>query len=244
MIRLRISKRGIDLIKEFEGCQLKAYRDSVGVWTIGWGTTNADRAVTGEKIFRGLRIRQETADLWLEQCLYKKYGPVVDAWTKKYHWTQHEFDALVSFTYNLGSGNFLSLIDHGHRSKSTIAKKILEYNHGGGVVVRGLTRRRKAEHDLFVKPCGKHHYSGTYPVLPPRGYFMLGDGKTQLKDYPTQIKRCQKLLAWMGYYDGPIDGIYGKKCASGVRSLQDKHGLPVSGCFGKRCMRVAHDMVK
>lgn len=239
---MRISKRGIDLIKEFEGCQLKAYRDSVGVWTIGWGTTNADRAVTGEKIFRGLRIRQETADKWLEDSVNHKYSPKVSKYDAKYHWNQNEFDALVSFAYNVGSIDQLTA--YGTRSKMTIAKKILEYNKAGGRVLRGLTRRRKAEHDLFVKPCGKHHYSGTYPVLPPRGYFMLGDGKYTLIDWPTQIKRVERLLSWMGYYDGAIDGIYDKKCASGVRSLQDKHGLPVNGCFGKRCMRVAKDMVK
>lgn len=241
-MRLRISKRGIDLIKEFEGCQLKAYRDSVGVWTIGWGTTNADRAVTGEKIFRGLRIRQETADKWLEDSVNHKYSPKVSKYDANYHWNQNEFDALVSFAYNVGSIDQLTA--YGTRSKMTIAKKILEYNKAGGRVLRGLTRRRKAEHDLFVKPCGKHHYSGIYPVLPPRGYFMLGDGKYTLIDWPTQIKRVERLLSWMGYYDGAIDGVYGKKCASGVRSLQDKHGLPVTGCFGKRCMRVAKDMVK
>ena len=58
---MEISEKGLELIKKFEGCRLQAYQDSVGVWTIGYGTTNADKAITGTTIYQGLRISQATA---------------------------------------------------------------------------------------------------------------------------------------------------------------------------------------
>ena len=144
-----VSQNGIKLIKEFEGCRLKAYQDAVGVWTIGYGTTNADKSITGTTIKSGLTISQATADSWLKKSLDNKYGPKVNKYDSKYKWTQNEFDALISFAYNIGSID--QLTDNGSRSRATIAKKMLEYTHAGGKVLAGLVRRRKAEHDLFVK---------------------------------------------------------------------------------------------
>lgn len=149
----KISKTGLNLIKEFEGCYLKAYKDPVGVWTIGYGITNSDKSITGETIRSGLEISQKTADKWLEDSLNKKYTPLVLKYDDKYNWNQNELDALVSFAYNIGSIDQLTA--KGTRSRSTIASKILQYNKAGGRELRGLTRRRRAEHDLFVKP-----YSG------------------------------------------------------------------------------------
>ena len=96
-----ISQNGINLIKRFEGCKLKAYKDSVGVWTIGYGTTSADESITGTSIYEGLKITQETADEWLRLSVNQKYGPKVDKFNNIYHWTQNEFDALCSFAYNI-----------------------------------------------------------------------------------------------------------------------------------------------
>ena len=63
---MKVSKNGIDLIKEFEGCRLTAYKDEVGVWTIGYGITNADKSITGVTIKSGLTISKATAEKWLE----------------------------------------------------------------------------------------------------------------------------------------------------------------------------------
>ena len=119
---MKISDNGLNLIKKFEGCRLTAYQDAVGVWTIGYGTTNADKAITGISIRQGLRISQETADEWLRQSVDKKYGPKVDKYSA-YNWNQNEFDALVSFAYNIGSIDGLTA--SGSRSKEEIADKIL-----------------------------------------------------------------------------------------------------------------------
>lgn len=146
---MKISDNGLNLIKKFEGCRLTAYQDAVGVWTIGYGTTNADKAITGISIRQGLRISQETADEWLRQSVDKKYGPKVDKYSA-YNWTQPEFDALVSFAYNIGSIDGLTA--KGTRTRSEIAAKILEYNKAGGKVLSGLIRRRQEERKLFLTP--------------------------------------------------------------------------------------------
>jgi len=145
----KISKDGVNLIKDFEGCYLKAYKDPVGVWTIGYGITNADKSITGVTIKSGLTISQTKADTWLETALNKKYLPLVLKYDSKYNWTQSELDALVSFAYNIGSIDQLTA--NGTRTKKCISEKILSYNKAGGRVLNGLTRRRKAEKDLFDK---------------------------------------------------------------------------------------------
>ena len=144
-----VSDKGVKLIKEFEGCKLKAYYDPVGVITIGYGTTNADKSITGKTITKGMTISQATADKWLKESLNKKYAPKVNKYDGKYHWTQYEFDALISFAYNIGSIDELTA--NGSRSKQVIANKIPLYCHAKGKKLAGLERRRKAERALFLK---------------------------------------------------------------------------------------------
>ncbi len=146
---MKISDNGLNLIKKFEGCRLTAYQDAVGVWTIGYGTTNADQAITGTTIRQGLQISQETANEWLRQSVDRKYSSKVDKYSA-YHWNQNEFDALVSFAYNIGSIDGLTA--KGTRTRSEIAAKIPEYNKAGGKVLSGLTRRRQEERKLFLTP--------------------------------------------------------------------------------------------
>lgn len=234
---MKISKKGLDLVKEFEGLHLEAYKDEVGVWTIGYGITNADKSITGVTIRKGLKITREKAEKWLEESLNKKYAPKVTKYNSKYKWNQNEFDALVSFAYNIGSIDGLTA--NGSRSKSVISNKMLKYNKAGGRVYNGLTRRRKAERELFLTPVEKQGYSGTFPALPPRGYYQIGDGYKTLKNYQTQIKRVQKLLNWVMSGKLKIDGKYGKDTAVLTEKLQKKYGLPVNGKFGKLSLEKA-----
>lgn len=143
-----VTNKCIKLVKKFEGLYKKAYRDEVGVWTIGYGITNADKSITGVTIKAGLVISEKIADNWLERSLNSKYLQKVMKYDKKYNWNQNEIDALISFAYNIGSIDGLTA--NGTRSRATIAAKILEYNKAGGKVYRGLTRRRKAERKLFL----------------------------------------------------------------------------------------------
>ena len=154
---MKISENGLKLIKKFEGCRLTAYQDAVGVWTIGYGTTNADKAITGTTICQVLRISQETADDWLRKSIDSKYGPKVNKYAT-YQWNQNEFDALVSFAYNIGSIDGLTA--QGSRTRVEIAYMILAYNKAGGKVLAGLTKRRQEERTLFLTPVLEQIKSG------------------------------------------------------------------------------------
>ena len=140
---MNIGPQGLALIKSFEGCKLAAYLDSVGVPTIGYGHTSG--------VFMGDSCTQAQADAWLAEDLKEAERCVNDAVTVPL--TQHEFDALVSFTFNLGCGNL---------RKSTLLQKLnnsdykgcgvefRRWDKAGGQALAGLTRRRLAEEQLFA----------------------------------------------------------------------------------------------
>lgn len=136
---MKTSQNGINLIKKFEGCRLKAYKCAAGVWTIGYGHTNGVKSTNV--------ITQEKAEELLKKDL-EKFEKNVEKYNTKYNWNQNEFDALVSFAFNLGSIDKLTA--DGTRSREVIAEKILCYNKAGGKVLAGLTERRKAEQKLFL----------------------------------------------------------------------------------------------
>lgn len=153
----QISDNCLALVKKWEGCYLTAYLDPVGVWTIGYGTTNADKSITGKTIKRGLKISQATADKWLRESLNRKYLPKVLKYDGKYNWNQNQLDALVSFAYNIGSIDQLTA--NGTRTIAQISAHIPAYNKAGGKVLTGLVRRRANEKALFdkvVKPVNNY----------------------------------------------------------------------------------------
>lgn len=135
---MKTSKRGIDLIKSFEGCRLTAYRCPAGVWTIGYGHTAG--VVPGQVITQSKAIDFLASDLIEYETAVTK--------NVKLPLNQAQFDALVSFTYNCGAGNLAKLIKN--RNYTQIADALLLYNKGGGKVLAGLARRRKAERELFL----------------------------------------------------------------------------------------------
>ena len=137
-------------IKEFEGCSLRAYICPGGELTIGYGITNADINITGTKITQNLEISKETAELWLKKSLIKKYSPLVDKYDKIYNWNQNQFDALLSFAFNIGSID--QLTNNGKRTVYQISNKIPEYNKSKGKVLKGLIKRREFEKKLFDTP--------------------------------------------------------------------------------------------
>lgn len=137
------STRGIDLIKQFEGLKLTAYKDPVGIWSIGYGHTKGVKE--GDTITREEAERYLRDDLATAEYAVSTYDPI-------YNWNQNEFDALVSFVYNIGPGGIRQVTGNGSRDKETIAQKMLLYYNAGGKKLEGLVRRRQAEHDLFVTP--------------------------------------------------------------------------------------------
>ncbi|EPH9701167.1 lysozyme [Escherichia coli] len=145
---MQTSEKGIAVIKQFEGCKLTAYQDSVGVWTIGYGWT---QPVDGKPIRAGMTIKQETAERLLKTGLVSYESDV--SRLVKVGVTQGQFDALVSFTYNLGSrslstSTLLRKLNAGDYAGA--ADEFLRWNKAGGKVLNGLTRRREAERALFL----------------------------------------------------------------------------------------------
>ena len=142
---MKTSSDGIALIKKWEGLRLNAYLDSVGVPTIGYGHTGPD-------VMLGQSIDMDTADMLLRDDL-ERFEGYVKHYVKK-PLKQNQFDALVSFTYNVGPGNL---------ANSTLLKKVntdpkspdipaefLKWNRAGGMVLNGLTKRRQDEAELYA----------------------------------------------------------------------------------------------
>lgn len=145
---MQISKKGIELIKRFEGLKLKAYQDSVGVWTIGYGWT---QPVDGNKVGPGMVIDQATADRLLK-CGVVQYEQGVNQLVKVII-TQGQFDALVSFAYNLGlrslsTSTLLQKLNAG--DKQGAANEFGRWVNAGGKRLEGLVKRRDAERELFL----------------------------------------------------------------------------------------------
>ena len=142
---MNISQNGINLIKQFEGCRLEAYKCPAGVWTIGYGHTGSD-------VYKGLTITQEKAESLLKSDLIVHCNSVSKLVKVKLN--QNQFDALVSFEYNVGYGNFssstlLKLLNKGDYAGA--AGQFERWVYTGGKVLEGLKKRRKAEKELFLK---------------------------------------------------------------------------------------------
>ena len=149
---MNIGNKGLDLIKSFEGCRLSAYKCPAGVWTIGYGHTQG--------VYQGMTISQAQADKFLFEDV-KYYADAVDRYNSRFNFTQEEFDALTSFTYNCGVGSLQAVMSCCN-TKQEIAEECKLYNKGGGVVLAGLVRRREEEYKLFMS--GSSTASGTsYP---------------------------------------------------------------------------------
>ncbi len=139
---MNVSETGLDLIRQFEGLRLTAYDDSVAVHTIGYGHTLG--------VCAGDTCTQEQADKWLKEDAHHAENCVNHCVSVDL--TQGEFDALVSFVFNLGCGaltgsTLLRKLNDGDYDGAAI--EFRKWNHAGGQVLAGLTERRTAEVELF-----------------------------------------------------------------------------------------------
>ena len=142
------SSSAVELIKRFEGLRLTAYQDSVGVWTIGYGTTR----INNIHVQSGQTVTKAQAEEYLLSDLNEKFVPVVRRAVRALI-TQSMFDALCCFTYNVGGGNLnkSSLLKDLNSSKYLdAAAGFLQWTKAGGVELSGLVKRRTAEKDLFL----------------------------------------------------------------------------------------------
>tara|TARA_Y100001970_G_C14217721_1_gene850676 strand:+ start:702 stop:1163 length:462 start_codon:yes stop_codon:yes gene_type:complete len=139
---MEISQEGLSLIKKFEGCELESYKCAAGVWTIGYGSTKG--------VEEGMEISQERADMLLledVEVFEEAVSKLVEVPLE-----QNQFDALVSWTFNLGSTNLqnstlLKVLNN--EDYEGVPSQIKRWNKAGGEVLQGLVRRREAEALLF-----------------------------------------------------------------------------------------------
>lgn len=146
---MKTSINGIELIKEFEGLRLNAYRCQAGVWTIGYGHTGT---VDGFSIERGMVISQDKATELLIDDLYVFEEAVNNLVV--YNMNQNQFDALVSLAFNIGVNAFAGSTCRKRLNQGRVldaAEALTWWNKVGDVVNRGLVKRRNMEKDLFLR---------------------------------------------------------------------------------------------
>jgi lysozyme len=144
------TEKSLEIIKKFEGISLTSYFDSNGIPTIGWGTTIYLDVPGSPKVKMGESITAARADLLLSIAI-KEFSKQID-YVIYVQLTQNQFDALVSFVYNIGIGDFknsevLKLINSG--DLDSVPDELLKWDHAAGKVSIGLLRRRHLEADLF-----------------------------------------------------------------------------------------------
>lgn len=236
---MKISDKGLQIIKDFEGCRLTAYKCPAGVWTIGYGHTGK---VDGKAIGKGMTITEMEATELLKDDV-ARFEEAVEKYNSKYKWNQNQFDALVSFAFNVGSIDQLTA--NGTRTIEEISAKIPAYNKANGPTLSGLVKRRTAEKELFDTKVSK--------VEPEKKKTTTAKKQTTTKkkcpyNEPSTVVRrghtgnCVRWVQWhlieAGFmsaknYAGAsnIDGDFGLLTLAGVRAFQKNY--PECGTKGK-----------
>jgi GH24 family phage-related lysozyme (muramidase) len=213
---MKTSTAGINLIKQFEGCRLTAYKPvkEEKYWTIGYGHY-------GQDVTPGMTITQNQAEIMLGIDLVK-YELSVEH-NAIFPLSQNQFDALVSFAYNCGVGNLQKLLKG--RSAPQVAEAMLRYNKGSGKVLPGLVKRRQAEHDLFCKDI----------VMPATGNPYSEPTKAvRYNSKGNDVRWLQYELNRVGGYKLIVDGIAGKNTIVALKDFQEKHNLEPDGICGQK----------
>ena len=206
------------MIESFEGCLLKASNKLDGVWTIGYGQTGS---YYGKKVCKGMTTTKALAHAWLRDHSIKTYENAVMK-AVKVPINQNQFDALVSFAYNVGIGAMAG---------STAVRKLNQGDYTGaadaltmwtrcnGKVLPGLVRRRKEERALFLTPV-------TQVKNTNNGLLRKGDTGVAIKLLQHRLNLVGSQLT--------EDGIWGVQTDSAVRGYQYKAGLTVDGIVGPK----------
>ena len=215
---MKISEKGLSMIERFEGCLLKASNKLDGVWTIGYGQTGS---YYGKRVRRGMTTTKAEAHAWLRDHSIKTYEDAVTQ-AVKVPLNQNQFDALVSFTYNVGVGAL---------KQSTALRKLNAGDYAGaadaltmwmkckGKVLAGLVRRRKEERALFLTPV-------TQPQTGNTDLLRKGDRGDDVKLLQHRLNLVGSQLT--------EDGIWGVQTDSAVRGYQYRAGLTVDGIVGAK----------
>ena len=147
---MKISNKGLQLIRKYEGCKTTPYRCPAGLYTVGYGHVIGNGLQLPDQFNRTFSLGEINELLRTDLARFEqgvlRYCPV--------YLTQCQFDALVSFSFNLGLGVLQrsTLRQKINRGDADAAKVILKYNMAGGRILKGLIRRRQAEYRLFTAP--------------------------------------------------------------------------------------------
>ena len=215
---MKISEKGLSMIERFEGCLLKSSNKLDGVWTIGYGQTGS---YYGKRVRRGMTTTKAEAHAWLRDHSIKTYEDAVTQ-AVKVPLNQNQFDALVSFAYNVGVGALkqstaLRKLNVGDYAGAADALTMWTKCNGKGLA--GLVRRRKEERALFLTPVTQTNTGNTD---------LLRKG-----DRGDDVKLLQHRLNLLGW-QLTEDGIWGVQTDSAVRGYQYRAGLTVDGIVGAK----------
>jgi lysozyme len=229
---MKASQQAIRIIKKWEGCHdtkrnpglITAYLCPAGVPTIGFGST---RHIDGTPIYYAdpgeappaETITQEEAEALLLHEIHMSCEPTLNRLVRV-PLAQDQFDALVSFVFNVGSSNFanstlLRLLNAGDYHGAS--DQLLRWIHGGGRVLQGLVERRQDERSLFLT--GMENDS-SMPIL------VLGEKG----DFVEKLQECLNKHGFIVIQDG----IFGLNTQEAVRAFQLSRGIHVDGIVGPR----------
>ena len=214
---MKISKAGINLITSFESCRLKAYKalPTEEYYTIGYGHYGPD-------VTPGMSITKNVAEQLFAKDLVK-FEKLVSKYDHIYHYTQNEFDALVSFAYNVGSIDQLTA--YGTRNKATIAGKIPLYNKSGDRTIAGLVRRRAAEQDMFLgRSTGSVKIDASKAQYPTLRKGSSGEAVKILQNKLNELTKANLV----------VDGKFGSNTYNAVIAFQAMQGLLKDGVVGPK----------
>ena len=208
---LKTSERGKDFIATHEGVVLRAYKDVVGVWTIGVGhTANAG----GVKPKAGMKISYQQAMDILESDL-RKFEKRVNA--QGCFDVQHAFDGATSFDFNTGAVHRATWVKRYREGELTTAEEsIMAWVKAGGRTIKGLVNRRNAERRLIFYGDYGHtkHAEGLQRSEP---------AKVKPLERDPVVEEAQELLTARGFNPGAIDGWWGKKTKTALLEYQKTH---------------------
>ena len=220
---MKTSKRGIDFIKQFEGCRLRAYKAhfSEKYYTIGYGHYGPD-------VSKDMVISEAQAEKMLISDL-QSYEDKVNKYDSKYHWNQNEFDALVSFCYNIG--NIDQLTKNGTRNRQEIKDKIPAYCNCNGYKLPGLVRRRAQELILFSEPAG----SDPVQEKPKDTICEIPEPTLRRKCKNMRVGQLQNACNVLFGKDLAIDNSYGPITQQTIKDIQKASGkLEADGIYGPK----------
>jgi uncharacterized protein (TIGR02594 family) len=179
---LSFSEKGYAVLRSFEGRSLKAYRDEVGVWTIGFGNTNSDADVLGFEIKAGVTINETQAEQLMRAAITRRYEESVRKSMPTA--TQPAYDAGVDFHYNTGAISRASWVkSFAANNLTAVHSQIMLWNKAGGNVLAGLTRRRNREWEMIAS--GDYGPEGAQHLLTDEKGRPISAGNTAPAGTPT-----------------------------------------------------------